>query len=129
MESNTFKQLINNMKDHANSQHPKECCGIITTDFEYVPYKNLAPDPENYFVLDPIAFVDHPDDCWAIFHSHPDQDNPLPSENDIESTSFEEYKFIVGWKEKFYLYWYDTNIKSLKFKKFTEDYLRAECNS
>ena len=129
MESNTFKKLINNMKDHADSQHPKECCGIITTDFEYIPYKNIAPDPENYFVLDPIAFVDYPDDCWAIFHSHPDQDNPLPSENDIESTSFEEYKFIVGWKEKFYLYWYDTNIKSLKFKKFTEDYLRAKCNS
>ena len=129
MESNTFKKLINSMKDHADSQHPKECCGIITTDFEYIPYKNIAPDPENYFVLDPIAFVDYPDDCWAIFHSHPDQDNPLPSENDIESTSFEEYKFIVGWKEKFYLYWYDTNIKSLKFKKFTEDYLRAECNS
>jgi proteasome lid subunit RPN8/RPN11 len=117
------------MKNHANSEHPKECCGIITTDFEYVPYKNIAPDPENYFILDPIAFVDYPDNCWAIFHSHPDQDNPLPSENDIESTSFEEYKFIVGWKEKFYLYWYDTNIESLKFKKFTEDYLRAECNS
>tara|TARA_Y100000310_G_scaffold154728_1_gene154230 strand:+ start:2058 stop:2411 length:354 start_codon:yes stop_codon:yes gene_type:complete len=117
------------MRNHADSQHPNECCGIVTTDFEYVPYRNIAPDPENYFVLDPIAFVDHPNDCWAIFHSHPDQDNPLPSENDIESTSFEEYKFIVGWKEKFYLYWYDTNIESLKFKKFTEDYLRAECNS
>ena len=117
------------MKNHANSEHPKECCGFITTDFEYIPYKNIAPDPENYFILDPIAFVDYPDNCWAIFHSHPDQDNPLPSENDIESTSFEEYKFIVGWKEKFYLYLYDTNIESLKFKKFTEDYLRAECNS
>ena len=129
MESSTFKNLINSMKNHANSEHPKECCGIITTDFEYIPYKNIAPAPENYFILDPIAFVDYPDTCWAIFHSHPDQDNPLPSENDIESTSFEEYKFIVGWKEKFYLYWYDTNIESLKFKKFTEDYLRAECNS
>ena len=54
MESNTFKQLINNMKDHADSQHPKECCGIITTDFEYIPYKNIAPDPENYFVLETL---------------------------------------------------------------------------
>ena len=126
MESSTYENLIKGMQEHAEKENPKECCGIITKDFKYIPYDNISPDPEDFFVLDPLAFVDYPDECWGIFHSHPGQDNPLPSENDIESTSFEEYKFIVGWKDKFYLYWYDTNIKSLKFKKFSEDHL---CNT
>ena len=91
--------------------------GDITDEFKYVPYPNLAEDPENFFLLDPMALVDHYDDCWGIFHSHPDQDNPLPSENDIASTSFTEYHFIVGWKNKFYIYWYDENIKALKYYK------------
>ena len=123
MESSTYEKLIKSMQQHAEKENPKECCGIITTDFDYIPYNNLAHEPENYFVLDPLAFVDYPDTCWGIFHSHLGQDNPLPSENDIESTSFEEYKFIVGWGEKFYLYWYDSNIRSLKFKKFSKEHL------
>ena len=123
MESTTYENLIKDMQMHAEQENPKECCGVITTDFEYVPCKNISLQPEDYFVLDPLALVEHMDDCWGIFHSHPGQDNPLPSENDIASTSFEEYNFLVGWKEKFYIYWYDTNVKALKFEKLTEDHL------
>tara|TARA_R110002020_G_scaffold436880_3_gene647055 strand:- start:1044 stop:1424 length:381 start_codon:yes stop_codon:yes gene_type:complete len=123
MESNTYANLIKDMQKHAFEESPKECCGVITDEFNYVPYPNLAEDPENFFLLDPMALVNHYDNCWGIFHSHPEQDNPLPSENDIASTSFTEYHFIVGWKNKFYIYWYDENIKALKFEKFTEEYL------
>ena len=125
MESNTYEILIKEMKTHAESESPKECCGVITSDFKYIPYDNISPKPEEFFVLDPMALVDYPD-CWGIFHSHPEQDNPLPSEGDADSASFKEYTFLVGWKDKFYVYWYDNNISSLRFKKFTKDYL---CNS
>ena len=124
MEPNTYEILIKDIQVHANSEAPKECCGIITSDFKYVPYDNLSPNPEDFFVLDPMALVEHPD-CWGIFHSHPDQDNPLPSKGDADSTAFKEYNFLVGWKNKFYIYWYDNNINSLRFTKFTKDYL---CN-
>jgi len=33
------KQLINDVSMHAQAEYPLECCGIITTDFKYIPYK------------------------------------------------------------------------------------------
>ena len=95
MESTTYETLVKSMQQHAEQENPKECCGVITTDFEYVPCKNISLQPEDFFILDPLALVEHMDDCWGIFHSHPVQDNPFPSENDIASTSFEEYNFLV----------------------------------
>ena len=124
MESNIYENLIKDMHSHAESESPKECCGVITSDFKYIAYDNISPDPEDFFVLDPMALVDYPN-CWGIFHSHPNQDNPLPSEADADSTAYKEYTILVGRKNKFYV---NCSFKiifiSLIFK-FTKDYL---CN-
>ena len=56
MESSTYEKLIKSMQQHAEKENPKECCGIITTDFDYIPYKNIAPDPENYFINQSMFF-------------------------------------------------------------------------
>ena len=118
-----YQKLLEDMSKHAAGEYPKECCGIITKDFEYVPCKNISPKPKESFVLDPVALLDYEDTCWGIFHSHPGDENPLPSEDDKKGAAFDEYKFIVGFGNKYYLYWLDRNIDAVRFDDFKEEHL------
>lgn len=115
-----YERLINSLCAHMANDKTVECCGIITTDFEYIPCKNISSKPKNSFVLDPYALVKYEDRCWGIFHSHTEHHDELPSEEDKKSASMLEYKFIVGNLNKtFYLYWVD-ELNYLRFKLFTE---------
>lgn len=121
MESK-FNQLITQMGVHSLNDYPAEACGIITTDFEYVPCKNISPQPKLSFILDPVAIYLNEDKIWGFFHSHPGDENPLPSEKDVSSTIFNEYKFVVGFKDKFYIYWFD---KILRYEPFEVKHLNG----
>ena len=120
-----YSKLINDMGVFAQSEYPREACGIITNKFKFIPCKNLSSTPKSNFILDPIALLEYEDNAWGIFHSHPGDENPLPSEEDISHTIFTEYKFIVGFASKFYIYWYDDAIKALKYEVFEEKYLNV----
>ena len=120
---NNFNQLIESMGKHAQAEYPKECCGLITKEFSYIACKNISPLPKESFIIDPESLLEYENDCWGIFHSHPGEENPIPSEEDKRGAVFEEYKFIVGFNTKFYIYWLDKNIDALKFDEFKEDYL------
>ena len=120
-----FKDLINAMGKHAQMEYPNEVCGIVTTNWEYIPCKNLSPSPKDSYVLDPIALLEHEDIIYAIFHSHAGDENPLPSEADFAHTVFDCYKFIVGFNKKFYIYWYDKRLKVLKYDELKQSHF--EC--
>jgi proteasome lid subunit RPN8/RPN11 len=115
-----YLKLLEDMNNHALRDYPKECVGIITKDFTYVPCKNLSDNPKQTFFLDPAALVQYDNNIWGIFHSHPGSDNPIPSSEDKVSAAFSEYKFLVGFNNKFYIYWYDKNVDALKFEKVEE---------
>jgi len=115
--------LKEQFKKHAAKEYPNECCGIITKSFDYIPCKNLSRDPVNSFVLDPIALVRYEDDCWGVFHSHPD-DEPTPSVLDGHKIANEEYNYLVGWEDDIYLYWFDKDLQSTRFKPLEEEMLR-----
>lgn len=119
----TFVKLTEDMNNHALRDYPREAVGIITKDFKYIPCQNISESPMTNFILDPAALVEHDDNIWGIFHSHPGDENPLPSDEDRESTTFEQYKFLVGFNNKFHIYWYDKNIKALLFDRFEEKHL------
>lgn len=121
----TFNQLIADMNTHAMQEYPKECVGIITKDFRYIPCKNISSMPLLTFYLDPAALVEYDNNIWGIFHSHPGDKNPIPSKEDKISAAFQEYKFIVGFDNKFYIYWLDHNVDALKFDKFESKYLES----
>jgi proteasome lid subunit RPN8/RPN11 len=112
-----YLNLLEDMNNHALREYPRECVGIITKDFTYVPCKNISDNPKHTFYLDPADLVKYDGDIWGIFHSHPGSDNPLPSSEDKVSAAFSEYKFFVGFNNKFYIYWYDKNVDALKFEK------------
>lgn len=118
-----YKELINKMSIHAQKDYPIEVCGIVTFDFKYIECKNLSPTPKNAFILDPIKLLEYEDDTWGIFHSHPGDKNPLPSEEDVKHSIFDEYRFIVGFANTFYIYWYDNTLEMLRYEPFEENHL------
>ena len=116
-----YAKLKEDMNNHALRDYPKEAVGIILKDFTYVPCNNISITPKYDFILDPIAFVTYDDNIWGIFHSHPGDEKPIPSQEDKISAAFQQYKFLVGFNNKFYIYWMDSKVDALKF-----EYLREE---
>lgn len=71
---------------HANSEYPKECCGIVAktnNGLEYFPCENIADDPENYFEInhEQTAQIYIKYEPVAIVHSH-NEDLPYLSTED-----------------------------------------------
>jgi len=42
-----FVKLKEDMNAHALRDYPKECVGIISNDFTYIPCSNISPIPKN----------------------------------------------------------------------------------
>lgn len=105
LSDSDFYTLLTAMSRHAQSEYPKEACGIITTSFEYLPVKNISPNPKKSFIVDPISILQNRDSIYGFFHSHPGSQDPIPSSQDLSSTAFDEYLFVVGFGDKFYRYW------------------------
>ena len=117
-----YAKLKEDMNNHALRDYPKEAVGIILKDFTYVPCKNISTTPKNDFILDPIVFITYEDNIWGIFHSHPGADKPIPSKDDKVSAAFQEYKFLVGFNNEFYIYWMDSKVDALKFDKLRKEH-------
>lgn len=118
-----FNKLLEDMNNHALRDYPREAVGIITKDYDYIPCENISDNPLTTFILDPAALVKYDENIWGIFHSHPGDENPIPSNEDKESASFQQYKFLVGFNSKFNIYWYDKNLDALMFDQFEERHL------
>jgi proteasome lid subunit RPN8/RPN11 len=122
LKKSNFDNLCNDMGSHSLLDFPRECCGIITTSFEYKPARNISTKPKNSFIIDPLDILKYENCIWGFYHSHPGSDDPIPSKQDLYSTVFSEYKFIVGFGTKFYIYWLDKD--SLKFEEFNESHCK-----
>jgi len=119
----SFDILLQTLQTHSLMEYPKEACGIITKDFEYVPCKNVSSKPKTSFILDPLAIIEYENNIWGFYHSHPGSADPIPSKKDLDSTVFSEYKFLVGFAQNTYIYWLEDN--ALKFEKFNENHCKV----
>jgi len=120
-----FNKLKQDMNDHALKDYPRECVGIITKDFKYIPCRNISDMPKITFYLDPAALIKHDGNIWGIFHSHPGDTNPIPSKEDKISAAFNEYKFLVGFDNKFYIYWLDKKLDALMYEPLEEKHIAS----
>ena len=118
-----FERLKESMNTHAMQEYPLECVGIVTKDFEYIPCMNISDQPKNSFILDPADLIKNDGNIWGIFHSHPGEENPIPSKEDKVSAAFQEYKFLVGFNNKFFIYWLNQKVDALLFDEFKEEHI------
>lgn len=119
MTKSNFDLLLVKLGAHSIKELPNECCGIITKDFDYIPCNNISSNPTSNFILDPLDLINNEDNIWGFFHSHPYSTDPIPSQSDLASTVFKQFKFVVGFDSRFYIYWSDNG---LKFEKFNESH-------
>jgi cell wall-associated NlpC family hydrolase len=68
------------IKSHAVSVWPFECCGVII-DGMFHSKKNNSPEPLTSYLIDPSEWSD---DIEAVIHSHPDVTDVIPSASDME---------------------------------------------
>lgn len=115
--------LLEQMGNHSLQAYPNEACGIITKDLKYIPCKNISMQPTNSFIVDPFEILNQGDNILGFFHSHPGHSDPIPSNRDIDSAMFAEYKFFVGFGGNFYRYWANNGI--LEFERINESYFNT----
>jgi len=75
--------VINDFKNHAIGEYPKECCGVVMGN-RYHKCNNVADDPLKDFRIDPEQYIvlSSAAKIQAIMHSHPD--GPMcPSSGDM----------------------------------------------
>jgi proteasome lid subunit RPN8/RPN11 len=89
---------------HARREEPAECCGILLAQgddiVEAVPTRNLADDPNRFFV-DPKEHIDARRDARrrglvvaGFYHSHP-RSAPEPSPRDIAEATFDDCLYLI----------------------------------
>lgn len=75
------------MRAEAQAQYPNEACGVVIKKGKkatFVPCRNVAADPRNFFVMDAEDYADAADkgEIVAIWHSHTNR-SPQPSQADL----------------------------------------------
>ena len=75
------RTLNEQIRLHAVAEYPRESCGLILSNGEYLPCENTAADPEHDFR---IATKTMTQDIAAVVHSHPDGPGE-PTASDMQS--------------------------------------------
>lgn len=90
----------NNAFEHAKSEFPYECCGLIyekNNKYIYGPCKNIANEfKSESFVIDPIDWAKYEDlgNIKGLVHSHPNGQLKF-SEADIYSCNYLDIDFYL----------------------------------
>ena len=91
--------------EHAKRVFPEESCGLLVKidgEEQYWECKNISPEPEDVFIINPDDWVeaeDISDEIIAIVHSHP-KGSADPSELDKESCERFRWPFYIFSVEK-----------------------------
>lgn len=81
-----MKTIEDEILAHAEAEYPKESCGFVVNSNGrqiYIPCKNVADDPENFFEIAPeeVAKIYINYEPLAVVHSHPDGTSYLSTDD------------------------------------------------
>lgn len=91
--------------EHARAEHPREACGLLVlldgAEQAYWPCRNVADDPLASFAAHPedtSAAEDCGAEVMAVVHSHPDEDWPRPTAEDLDACDrMGQPWHVLGW--------------------------------
>ena len=66
-----FIKLKEDMNAHALRDYPRECVGIITNDFTYIPCINTSPYPKDDFYIRSCSFSKNMMKIYGVFSLTP----------------------------------------------------------
>lgn len=69
MKQYFYNHIIRDVKEHALSEFPKECVGVVW-DNNYFPLVNIHPEPTTDFRMSQSDYLKYKDGLQAIIHSH-----------------------------------------------------------
>ena len=104
-------------RKHTKEVYPKEACGFIINvkgKEQYFKANNIAPEPEEDFIIDPIDYAKAEDtgDIIAICHSHPNM-GCEPSQADLVSCEETQKPwYILSWTGNQLHYWEPNSYKA-----------------
>jgi len=94
------EKLLGAMRLAALQEYPNEACGLLintrANKYELILCRNVADDPENYFVMhaeDQIA-AERAGEVVGVWHSHTDEDNQA-SEADMSGCEASELPWFI----------------------------------
>lgn len=102
------KNQVEEIFAHASQAFPEECCGLLggrgTTVNSVYPLTNAAENPLVEYEAAPAdlfaahhAMRERGEQLLGIYHSHPQQTDPAPSQTDIRRAFYRDaVYFIVG---------------------------------
>jgi proteasome lid subunit RPN8/RPN11 len=82
------------IKAHAVAEYPNECCGIVV-DGQYIPCKNVHPEPTVFFEIEPEMIKEYRDVIEGVAHSHTVY-MPYPSKEDMEQQDLMDVPWAIA---------------------------------
>ena len=98
-----LKDLVNQVFKHAAEEAPRECCGLIVDDNQYIKMKNISTDKDSFKMDDKVfTLLQLQRKILYVVHSHYEEDSK-PSQYDINNCNATKIPFlIVSYPEKEY---------------------------
>lgn len=78
-EDSTIREIY----AHAEEEHSKECCGVVTAAGDVVRLENVAKNPHSSFCISAQDYLKYAGGAMFAYHSHPDRP-AAASEADLE---------------------------------------------
>lgn len=88
-----MKSLFDRYEDEAK----EERCGLILVQGIVIECKNIHPEPEKGFEIDPEVVLKHLDELSGTWHTHPQQSSTLSGEDHTCFTQWPDLDhYIIG---------------------------------
>lgn len=97
---NLSKNLERKLQEYSISQFPREACGFILNNNEFITLENIHPEPLSNFLTCPFEYLKYKDQIKYIFHSHTREDSNKPLESYLtpsKSDMQNQMLFNVPW--------------------------------
>lgn len=92
-----MKEMLSVLQAKFDLSNSDEACGIILKDGTVLDCENISEDPTQGFVIPATLMLEHEDNLFGTWHTHPGQNANLSMTDDAGFKNWSNLKhFIIG---------------------------------